>query len=103
MVSANCWVEFTVIATAAGEIVTLILVTGSVQVFVELEIEELAPEVVQTIAVDVAALWQEASPITEMTRAIGNTNNARRLTTLLASLFEISNCIDSVSILIPKI
>ena len=98
MESWNCWVVLTLIAMAAGEIVTLILVAESVQVSVELEAEVLALVLVQVMVVVVGAWLQEASP----TRVIKETNNARRFTAPLSSPFQISKSIASVSILVPK-
>ncbi len=74
----NRWVVLTLIAMAAGEIVTPILVAESVQVSVELEAEVLALVLVQVMVVVVGAWLQEASP----TRVIKETNNARRFTAL---------------------
>ena len=56
MKSWNCWVVTTFTATEAGEIVTLMFVTGSVQVDVELLLELVDVFVVQVTAVLVGAL-----------------------------------------------
>jgi hypothetical protein len=74
--------------TVAGEIVTLIFVAGSVQVEVEVVVEEVVVVVVQVTAVLAdAALWHEARPNTAMSKP----KNMRRFTAPLSSLFEIPN------------
>ena len=99
MKSWNCWVVTTFTETVAGEIVTLMPVTGSVQVDIEVVVEVVEVVVVHVTAVLVAAfLLQEARPKSAMSK----TKNRRRFTAPLSSLFEISNPYGSVSILILK-
>jgi hypothetical protein len=88
MASKNCWVVTTLTETVAGEIVTLILVAGSVQVDVEVVVELVAVVVVHVTAVLVAgAWWQEA----RLKRAVNKIKNRGRFTAALSSLFEIPN------------
>ena len=97
--SKNCWVVTTFTDTVAGAIVTLIPVTGSVHVDVEVVVEVAeVVVVVQVTAVLVAACLQEARP----KRAMSKTKNERRFTVPLSSLFEIPNSYGSVSTLILK-
>jgi len=83
----------------AGEIVTLIFVTGSVQVDVEVVLELVELVVVHVTAVLAGAAPHEARPQTAM---IKTKNNKRRLTAPLCSPFEIPDEYGSVSSLIPK-
>src|ERR1700732_1704514 len=85
MESKNCWVVTTFTETVEGEIVTLIFVTGSVQVEVEVVAEVVDVEVVQVTAVLVAACLQEARP----NKAMSEINSRRRFTAPLCSLFGI--------------
>jgi hypothetical protein len=78
--------------------VTLIPVTGSVQVDVEELVEEVAVVVVHVTAVLAGAEPQEARP----NRAMSNTKKSRRFTAPLSRLFEISGTYGCVSTLIPK-
>jgi len=80
----------------AGEIVTLIFVTGSVHVEVEVVVEEVEVLVVHVTAVLVGVEPHEARP----KREVSSMNNRGRLTTLLSSLFDISGKYASVSTLI---
>jgi hypothetical protein len=98
MESRNCWVVTTFTETVAGAIVTLIFVSGSVQVDVEVVVEAVEVEVVHVTAVLVVACLQEARP----KRAMSKTKNRRRFTVPLSSLFEIPHSYSSVSTLIPK-
>jgi hypothetical protein len=59
MASKNCSVVTTFTETVAGEIVTLMLVTGSVQVETEVDVELVGVLVVQVIAVLTGAAPQE--------------------------------------------
>jgi hypothetical protein len=94
----NCWAATTFTEIAAGEIVMLILVEGSVQVEVEVVVEEVELELVQLMAVLVVEP-QEARPERESSTA----NNRRRFTAPLSSLFEVPETCDCVSTLILKI
>jgi hypothetical protein len=82
----------------AGEIVTLIFVTGSVQVEVEVVADVVEVLVVQVTAVLAGAWWHEA----RAGRAASKTKNRRRFTAPLCSPFEIPNTYGSASTLIPK-
>ena len=95
MESKNCCVVTTFTETVEGEIVTLIFVTGSVHVEVEVVAEVVDVVVVQVTAVLVAVCLQEARP----NRATSKTKNRRRFTAPLCSLFEIPNTYGSVSTL----
>lgn len=97
METKNCWMVTTFTEMVEGEMVTLILVTGSVQVEVEVVEELVEVEVVQVTAVLVVEP-QEARP----KRAKSKTQDRRRFTAPRCSLFEIANAYDSVSTLIPK-
>jgi hypothetical protein len=82
-----------------GEIVTLMLVTGSVQVDVEVDAELVEVLVVQVTAVlVVVAEPHEAKPI----RATREAKNRRRFTAPLCSPFEIRKAYSSASTLIPN-
>jgi hypothetical protein len=98
MESKNCWVVTTFTETVAGEMVTLIFVTGSVHVDVEVVAEVVEVVVVHVTPVLVAAFLHEAKP----ERAMSKTKNRRRFTAPLSSLFEIPNAYGSASTLIPK-
>jgi hypothetical protein len=98
MESKNCCVVATFTEIVEGEIVTLIFVTGSVHVDVEVVVEVVEVVVVHVTAVLVAAEPQETRPKGAMSKI----KNRRRFTAPLSSLFEISNIFGSVSILIPK-
>jgi DNA-binding transcriptional regulator of glucitol operon len=82
----------------AGEIVTEILVAGSVQVDVELEEDVVAVVVVQVIAVLAVAWWQEG----RLRTAMNSVNRRDRFTGPLSSIFVIPNAYGSVSNLILK-
>ena len=69
----------------AGEIVTLMFVTGSVHVDVEVVVEEVEVLVVHVTAVLVAAEPHEARP----KREVNKINSRRRFTAPLSCLFEI--------------
>jgi hypothetical protein len=96
--SWNCWVVTTFTETVEGEIVTLMFVTGSVHVEVEVVVEEVEVLVVHVTAVLVAVEPHEARPEREVSRI----NNRRRFTAPLSSLFDIPGKYASVSILILK-
>jgi hypothetical protein len=85
--------------TVAGEIVTLMLVTGSVQVSVELLEAVVEVEVVHVITVLTGAAPQEESP----KRATDKTKRERNFTAPLSLLFEIPSTFDSASIVIPNL
>ena len=89
----NCCLPTTFTETVAGEIVTLIFVTGSVHVEVEVAVEEVEVLVVQVTAVLAGALWHEAA----LNTAMSEPKNRRRFTAPLASFFEIPNPYSSVS------
>jgi hypothetical protein len=82
----------------AGEIVTLIFVTGSVQVEMEVVEELVEVVVVQTTAVLGALYPQELRP----KRATSHAMNRRRFTAPPSSPFEICNPYGSASTLIRK-
>jgi hypothetical protein len=82
--------------TLAGDTVTLMLVTGSVQVFVELFVAVVDVEVVQIIAVLTGTVPQDARPKTAMDK----TKRARNFTPPRSVLFDIPNTFDSASNLI---
>jgi hypothetical protein len=73
MESRNCWVVTTFTETVEGEIVTLIFVTGSVQVDVVVLVELVAVVVVHTIAVLAGAAPQEV----RVKRAMSTIKNTR--------------------------
>ena len=98
MASMNCWVVTTFTETVAGEIVTLIFVTGSVQVDVEVVAELVVVLVVQVTAVLAGAAPQEDKP----KRATSKTRKRRRFTATLYSLFYISDPYGSASTPVPK-
>jgi hypothetical protein len=98
METRNCWGVTTFTETVEGEIVTLIFVTGSVQVDSDVIAEVVEVVVVQVTAVLVAACLQEARP----KRAMSDTINRRRFTAPLCPLLEIPNVYGSVSTLFPK-
>ena len=88
MESRNCWVVTTLTETVAGDIVTLIFVTGSVHVDVEVVVELVAVVVVQVTAVLlVVAWWQDTSP----KRPVNKIRNRKRFTAALSSQLEISD------------
>lgn len=88
----------TLTETVAGEMVTLMLVAGSVQVDVE-DVEEVPDVVVvQVIPVLAGAWWQEV----RVKRARSKGNKSGRFTAPLSSLFDVPNAFGSVSTLIPK-
>jgi hypothetical protein len=95
----NCCVVTTFTETVAGEIVTLMFVTGSVQVEVEVVAEEVVVLVVQVTAVLAGAAPQEDKP----KRAATNARNRRRFTATLCLLFEIPNSYDSGPTMILKV
>ncbi len=99
MESRNCCSVTTFTEIVAGDIVTLIFVTGSVHVDVEVVAEVVEVVVVHVTAVLVAVEPQEARP----NRAVSKTKKSRRFTAPLSSLFEIPGTYGSVSTLIPKI
>jgi hypothetical protein len=93
MESKNCWVVTTFTDTVAGEIVTLMFVTGSVHVEMDVVVEEVDVEVVQTTAVLGAAdPPHEAMPKTAQTKIKGR----RRFIAPLRLFFEISSLRRSV-------
>ena len=97
--SRNCCVVATLTEAVAGEMVTLMLVVGSVHVEVEVEEELVDVEVVQVTAVlAVLAWWQEDRA--KRTRTNGNKNG--RLTAPLSWPFEIASTYSCVSARIPK-
>ena len=98
MESRNCWEVTTFTETVEGEIVTLIFVTGSVQVDVDVEVELVVALVVHVTAVLVALEPQEAKP----NRATSEIRNIRRFTAPLCSLLEIHQSCSSASVLAPK-
>ena len=99
METRNCWAVTTFTETVEGEMVTLIFVTGSIQVDVDVEVELVVVLVVQVTAVLVVdAEWQEAKP----NRAASETRNRRRFTAPLCSPFEIHKTCSSASTLIPE-
>jgi hypothetical protein len=79
--------------------VTLMLVTGSVQVLVELFEAVVDVEVVQVIAVLAGAAPHEARP----KRAMDKTKKERNFTEPLSLLFEIPHTFDSASTVIPSL
>jgi hypothetical protein len=85
--------------TVAGEMVTLMLVTGSVQVLVELFEAVVDVEVVHVIAVLVGAAPHDTRP----NRAMDKTKRERNFTAPLSLLFEIPNTFDSASTVIPSL
>jgi hypothetical protein len=95
----NCCVVTTFTETVAGEIVTLMFVTGSVQVEVEVVAEDVVVLVVQVTAVLAGAAPQEDKP----KRAATNARNRRRFTATLCLLFEIPNSYDFGPTMILKI
>jgi hypothetical protein len=99
MESWNCRVVTTFTATVAGEMVTLMLFTGSVQVFVELLLAVVEVETVQVTAVLTGAAPQDARPKT----AMNNTKNRRSFTAPLSCLFDIPNPCDCLTTPVPKI
>jgi hypothetical protein len=99
MESKNCWVVTTFTETVAGEIVTLIFVTGSVHVDVEVVAEVVEVVVVQVTAVLVAAFFLHEI---KLKIAMSGAKYRRRFTAPLSSLFEIPDAFGSVSTLIPK-
>jgi hypothetical protein len=97
--SWNCCGVATLTETVAGEIVTLMLVTGSVQVLVELFVAVVDVEVVQVIAVLVGAAPHEASA----SRTTGKIISERYFTAPLPLLIEFPNSFDSASTVIPSL
>ena len=83
----------------AGEIVTLMLVTGSVQVLVELFVAVVDVEVVQVIAVLTGAAPHEVRPI----RTTDKTKRERDFTAPLSLQIEFPNTFDSASTVIPSL
>jgi hypothetical protein len=84
--------------TLAGETVTLMLVTGSVQEFVELLVAVVDVEVVHVMAVLTGAVPQDARPKTAMDK----TKRARNFTAPRSVQFDVPNTFDSASNLIPN-
>ncbi|MGA7796203.1 MAG: hypothetical protein WCA19_24490 [Candidatus Acidiferrales bacterium] len=82
----------------AGEIVTLMFVTGSVQVDVVVVVDEVEVVVVHVTAVLVAVEPHEARP----KREVSSMNNRGRFTAPLSSWFDILGKYASVSTLILK-
>ena len=97
--SKNCWVVTTFTDTVAGAIVTLIPVTGSVHVDVEVVVEAVEVVVVHVTAVLVAAYFLQEI---KLKTAMSGAKYRRRFTAPLSSLFEIPDAFGSVSTLIPK-
>jgi hypothetical protein len=87
MESRNCCLVTTFTETVAGEIVTLILVNGSVHVDTEDVVELDEAVVVQVTAVLAGAAPQEVRPNVAM--PMSETRNRRRFTAPLFSLFQI--------------
>lgn len=85
--------------TVAGEIVTLMFVTGSVQVDIELLLELVKVRVVHVTAVLVGAAPQD---VIRPKRARNKARNRECFTAPLSLLFEIPDTYDSVSITIPN-
>jgi hypothetical protein len=82
----------------AGEIVTLIFVTGSVQVDIEV-VEEL----VEVVVVHVTAVLAGAAPHdVRPKKAMSNTKNKRPFTAPLSSSFELPDKYGSVLTMIPE-
>jgi hypothetical protein len=93
MESKNCWVVTTFTDTVAGEIVTLMFVTGSVHVEMDVVVEEVDVEVVQTTAVlGGADPPHEARPNMAQT----NIKGRRRFIAPRRLFFEISSLCRSV-------
>ena len=84
--------------TVAGEIVTLMLVTGSVHVSVELFVAVVDVVVVHVIAVLAGAAPQEV----RLKIAMDKIKRERNFTAPLSLPFEIPNTFDSASTLIPN-
>jgi hypothetical protein len=84
METRNCCSVTTFTETVAGEIVTLIFVTGSVHVDVELVLEEVEVVVVQVMAVLAGAAPQEFRPRSAATAS----NGRKRFTAPRPSLLE---------------
>ena len=99
MDTKNCWVVTTFTETVAGEIVTLIFVTGSVHVDVEVVVEVVEVAVEHVTAVLVAAYFLHEA---KLRTAMSGAKYRRRFTAPLSSLFDIPNTYGSVSTLIPK-
>jgi len=98
MASWNTWEVTTFTETVAGEMVTLMLVTGSVQVEVELVEDVVEAVVVQVIAVLAAEWWHDG----KVSRAVNSANKTRRFTAPLSLLLRIPKAYDSVSNLVLK-
>ena len=100
MESKNCWVVTTFTDTVAGAIVTLIFVTGSVHVDVEVVVEAVEVVVVHVTAVLAPAYFLHEIKLKTPTRAA---KYSRRLTAAPSSRFEIHHACGSVSPLPLKI
>lgn len=90
----------TLTETVAGEIVTLIFVTGSVQVEVEVVVEEVDVVLVHVTAVLAGAAPQEVRPSKAPPR---RTRASRRFTAALSWLTQILNARACFSILVRTI
>lgn len=99
METKNCWPVATLTETVAGEIVTLILVTGSVHVDVEVVAELVEVEVVHVTAVLGAAYLLHDG---KLRRAISGAKYRKCFTAPRSLRYEIQNACGSVSALIPK-
>jgi hypothetical protein len=100
MESKNCWVVTTFTEIVAGAIETLMFVTGSVHVDIEVLVEVVEVVVVQVTAVLAAVYFlQEA----KLRKAMSDAKYRRGFNAPLSSLFQIPNIYDSVSTLIPKL
>lgn len=98
MESRNGWLVATFTEIVTGEMVTLMPVTGSVQVDEEVLLDAVEVLVTHVTAVLAGAEPQEARP----NRAMSKAKKSRCFTAPLDSLFEIPGTFGCVSILIPK-
>jgi hypothetical protein len=99
METKNCWPVATFTETVAGEIVTLIFVTGSVHVDVEVVAEEVEVDVVHVTAVLGAAYLLHEG---KLRMAMRGAKYRKRLTAPRSSRYEFQNACGSISTLIPK-
>jgi len=98
MESRNCCSVTTFTEIVAGDIVTLIFVTGSVHVDVEV-----VAEVVEVVVVHVTAVLAGAAPHdVRPKKAMSKTKNKRQFTAPLSSLVEHPDKYGSVLTIIPK-
>ena len=100
MESKNCWVVTTFTETVAGAIETLIFVTGSVHVDIEVVVEEVEVVVVQVIAVLGATYFLHEA---KQRKAMSGTKYRRRFTAPLSSQPVIPDAYRSVSIMFPRL